>query len=390
MRCVSTDRQSLTRTIDDQVRINISAAVAQGKSVSQQPLALMLGTAPEGKGGVAAVVCVLQQEGFLQQQAVRYVVTHAEISGKGKLLLAARALRELVAVRVKGGRPIVHAHCSSRASFYRKSVLLALARLMGCKTIFHLHGGEFRQFTMQEVGPLRRWWIRHTLEASSAVIALSPSWAEFLTTFAPRSSVMVVPNSVRLADLSLDEKEEEGRILFLGRIEKKKGVFELIEAVASLRERHPSICLVLGGEGALGEARARAAELGIADRLELPGWVDASRRTLEMQRACLFALPSYGEGLPMSMLEAMSARKAVVVTAVGGIPEAVEDGVNGLLVAPQDVTGLATALDRLLSDRHLREQLASAGRATVEQRFATSVMLDSLSNLYQCLSRSGR
>lgn len=370
--------------------MDISAAVAQGESVSQQPLALMLGTAPEGKGGVAAVVCVLQREGFLEQHEVRYVVTHAEISGKGKLLLAAQALRALIAVRIRGGRPIVHAHCSSRASFYRKSVLLALARIMGCKTIFHLHGGEFRQFTMQEVGPLRRWWIRHTLEASSAVIALSPSWAEFLNAFAPRSTVMVVPNSVSLAELPLAVKEEDGRILFLGRIEQKKGVFELIEAVASLSARYPSIRLVLGGEGALSEARARAAELGIADRIELLGWVDADRRTLEMEKACLFALPSYNEGLPMAMLEAMSARKAVVVTAVGGIPETVEDGVNGLLVEPKDVTGLATALGRLLSDRKLREQLASAGRATIEQRFATKVMLGKLSSLYQRLSGSGR
>lgn len=342
----------------------------------------MLGTSPEGKGGVAAVVCVLVQEGFLDQHAVRYVVTHAEVPAMGKLGLAWSALRQLIGIRLTGVKPLVHAHCSSRASFYRKSILLALARGMGCKTIFHLHGGEFRQFTLDEVSGLGRWWIRHTLEKSSAVIGLSPSWAEFLQTFAPRATVMVVANSVKLASLPPALPEEEGRLLFLGRVEKKKGVFELIEAVASLSGQYPCLRLVMGGEGALVEARARAAELGIADRLELLGWIDPEQKAVELERASIFVLPSYHEGLPMAMLEAMAAQKAVVVTAVGGIPEAVQDGVNGLLIEPENVGSLAGALQRLLADRPLRLRLAAAGRATIEQRFDTELMLDKLASLY--------
>ncbi|WP_230522489.1 MULTISPECIES: glycosyltransferase family 4 protein [Janthinobacterium] len=356
----------------------------------ERPQALMLGTAPEGKGGVAAVVCVLLREGFLDEHAVRYVVTHAEVPAMDKLALAFNALRQLLAVRLTGAKPLVHAHCSSRASFYRKSVLLALARGMGCKTIFHLHGGEFRQFTMDEVGPVGRWWIRHTLEKSSAVIGLSPSWAEFLQTFAPRAAVLVVANSVKLAALPPVLPEEEGRLLFLGRVEKKKGVFELVEAVASLSAQFPHLRLVMGGEGALAEVRARAAELGIADRLELLGWIDPDQKAAEMERASIFVLPSYHEGLPMAMLEAMAAQKAVVVTTVGGIPEAVQDGINGLLIEPESVASLAGALQRLLADKPLRERLAAAGRATIEQRFDTELMLDKLATLYARLEGAGR
>lgn len=355
-----------------------------------RPQALMLGTSPEGKGGVAAVVCVLLREGFLDEHAVRYVVTHAEVPAMGKLVLAFNALRQLLMVRLSGVKPLVHAHCSSRASFYRKSILLALARGMGCKTIFHLHGGEFRQFTMDEVGAAGRWWIRRTLEKSSAVIGLSPSWADFLQTFAPRAAVLVVANSVKLPSLPAMLPEEDGRLLFLGRVEKKKGVFELIEAVASLSPQFPHLRLVLGGEGALDEARARAAELGIADRLELPGWIDPAQKSAEMERASIFVLPSYHEGLPMAMLEAMAAQKAVVVSAVGGIPEAVQDGVNGLLVEPENVASLAGALQRLLADRPLRMRLAAAGRATIEQRFDTELMLDKLATLYASLDGAAR
>jgi glycosyltransferase involved in cell wall biosynthesis len=166
-------------------------------------------------------------------------------------------------------------------------------------------------------------------------------------------------------------------------------VFELLEAGArTVRETTgPSpLRLVFGGEGDAQGLRRRAAELGIADRIELPGWLGPAERDAELRKAAVFCLPSHAEGLPMSMLEAMAARKPVVATNVGGIPETLRDGDNGLLVPPRDEQALARALARLLGDTALRDRLAERARATIEQQYSTEVVCGQLSAIYRELA----
>ena len=267
---------------------------------------------------------------------------------------------------------------------------LAIGRAFGCQTIFHLHGGEFQQYTSDEAGLLMRWWIRRTLQKSSRVIALSDSWAAFIARFSPQAKVVVIPNSVRLNPLPVPAQIESGRILFLGRVERKKGIFELLSAFSALKEAFPAARLAIGGDGDLAAAQAYARDLGLADRVEFLGWIGSEQKRNELARASVFALPSYDEGLPMAMLEAMAAAKAIVVTSVGGIPSTVHDGENGLLVPPRDASALADALRKLFADDTLRERLASNARKTIESRFSTEVVIGKLSALYSMLGSNDR
>ncbi|MDB5916193.1 MAG: hypothetical protein JWR40_427 [Massilia sp.] len=348
----------------------------------------MIGTAPGGRGGVASVVEVLRQGGLFERESVRYLSSHREGSRAAKAAAAANALWRTSLACLRERPAVVHAHAASRASFVRKSLLLLIARGAGCRTIFHLHGAEFDLFAGAESGPMLRWWIRHTLECSSVVIALSDSWAGFLRGFAPAARIVVVPNSVPLPPgPDIDRAfEQPGRVLFLGRVDAGKGVFELLEAVASLAPAFPELQLVIGGVGELDRVRRRADELGIGERVALPGWIDAAGKARELALAQLFCLPSHAEGLPMALLEAMAAAKAVVSTTVGGIPEAVLDGANGLLVAPGDAEALAKSLRALLHDAALRARLGDAARATVRERFSTEAALGQLSALYRELA----
>jgi glycosyltransferase involved in cell wall biosynthesis len=345
-------------------------------------LNLMIGTDPAGRGGVASVVTVLVNEGFLRENNIRYVASHSDGSAFRKLVLACASLLSVLGICAFSRPLVVHVHSASRASFYRKSLLLAVARAFGCKTIFHLHGGEFRQFATDESGPLVRWWIRRTLEKSSKVIALSDSWAAFISQYAPKANVLVVPNSVKLSVVSSPLSEEAGRILFLGRLGKGKGVFELLTAVSLLKNTCPGIKLVLGGDGDLAAVQSAVQDLHIEERVDILGWIGPEQKAQELVRASVFTLPSYDEGLPMAMLEAMAAGKAIVVTAVGGIPEAVKDGENGLLISPRDVGALAAALKIVLAEPLLRRSLATNARKTIEERFSTDVVMAKLSALY--------
>jgi glycosyltransferase involved in cell wall biosynthesis len=346
----------------------------------------MVGTALEGRGGVAAVVSVLRRHGLFERERVAYVATHAEGPRMAKAKGALAGFWNTARFCLWGHPAVVHVHAASHASFLRKSIVLLIARLSGCKTIFHLHGGGFRRFALEESGRLKRRWIRHTLERSSVVITLSEGWAQFVHAFAPRAKVAVVPNSVPLPALAAAGGEVEGRILFLGRIEAAKGVFELLAAGARLARDFPTLRLVFGGEGDLEDLRRRAAELGIAERVECPGWLGPAERDAELARAAVFCLPSHAEGLPMSMLEAMAAGKSVVATSVGGIPETLVDGDNGLLVPPRDEGALAGALASLLGDKALRVRLAARARACIEQHYSTEVVCGQLSAIYRELA----
>lgn len=348
------------------------------------PRVLMVGTVPGGRGGIASVVDVLRAEGLFEREGVAYVATHAEGRLHARLGAALGGLwRVGRACLGSAARPaIVHVHSASGASFLRKSLVLLLARTGGARTIVHLHGGGFRRYAQAEAGPLLRRWIRHTLEASSRVIALSPGGAALVRECAPRARVEVVANPVRLAPRAPGRQAEAGRILFLGRIEPAKGVGDLLQACAGLAARHPALRLVLGGAGELEWAHRLAAGLGIADRVDLPGWLDADARAAQLARAWLFCLPSHAEALPMAMLEAMAAGVPVVATRVGGIPEAVADGALGLLVAPHDAAALAGAIERLLLERALHARLACAARAAIERHYAAGVVCARLAALY--------
>lgn len=348
---------------------------------------IMMGTSPEAKGGIATVVAVLQRAGFFELNDARYIVTHAQVSGVRKLGVAISAVVQLVKGCSGAQRPCVHVHAASRVSFYRKSVLLALARSLGCKTVFHLHGAEFNKFATVESGPLTRRWIHHTLHKSSAVVTLSESWAGFLRDFAPGANVRVIPNSVHLPPVT-GRQPERANILFLGRAGQRKGTFDLLQAVKILSATIPEVRLVIGGDGDLDAVARAVEELGIGKHVEIAGWIGAEEKARRVEKATLFCLPSYDEGLPMAMLEAMAAGLPVVVTPVGGIPEAITNGDNGMLVPPGQPEALAAALAEVIRNDDLRARLGERARHTIETRFGTAVVLDKLGRLYRDLGCS--
>jgi glycosyltransferase involved in cell wall biosynthesis len=345
---------------------------------------LMVGTDLDGIGGVRAVVCGYRDAGLFERIRLRYVATHRYGSPWVKMAAALRGWTRVALLLLTLDAPLVHVHLASRASFWRKLAVCLMARSARRPYLLHLHGAEFMQFYEQEsAAPVRRL-IRWTFAGAALVIALSEEWRERVLRICPAARVEVLPNAVALPGLErvrrLDRREPT--LLLLGELCRRKGVYDLIPAAARLAGEFPHLKLVCAGPGERAPARELAAACGIGGQVFCPGWLEGERKRAELAGATAFVLPSYAEGMPMALLEAMAWGLPVVATPVGGVPQVVTDGVNGLLVAPGDIEGLVTALGRLLRDPALRERLGRAARGTIEARFSVESAVERLCGIY--------
>jgi glycosyltransferase involved in cell wall biosynthesis len=162
------------------------------------------------------------------------------------------------------------------------------------------------------------------------------------------------------------------RLLFTGRLSEMKGIPILLSAIATLKDSWPELIVDLAGDGPdRGVIEAEIQRLGIAEHVRILGYQSSEQVRELLRHADVFVLPSFAEGVPVVLMEAMASGVPVIATRIAGIPELVEDGVSGLLTAPGDSAALVAAIDRLLSDGALRERLARAGRAVIEGEFDT-------------------
>jgi glycosyltransferase involved in cell wall biosynthesis len=169
----------------------------------------------------------------------------------------------------------------------------------------------------------------------------------------------------------------------LGRLEPRKGVPELLAALGSDSLKARAWRAVLAGDGDVEGTRQRAAALGLADRIEVPGWIAAERAEALLEAADILVLASHAENMPMSVLEALAHRVAVVTTPVGTTPEILQDGVSALLVPPGDVAALAEALARLIDQPALRAEIAAGGQAVFRRDLDIALSADRLTALYR-------
>lgn len=343
---------------------------------------VMVGTHRDTMGGISTVVRGYEAGGLFTRVDARYVTTHVDGSGVRKLLVAIGAYASVTAALLRGRAPLVHVHLSSGASFWRKSGLCLLSLTAGRPYLIHMHGSEFMKF-YEVSGRATQRFVGFILRRAALVLALSMEWREHLLSIAPEAKVEVLSNAVPLPDLrQRQDNPAHPFILFLGRLGQRKGSSDLVKAFATIAQRHSRVKLICAGDGDLDEVRALASTLGLGDRVTCPGWLDPAQASQLLRAATVFVLPSYSEGLPMALLEAMSWAVPVVTTPVGGIPQAIRAGENGVLCAPGDIEGLAAALSSLLDHPHRRAALGSAARTTIERSFSLDACITRLVAVY--------
>ena len=348
---------------------------------------LMIGAHPyKVKGGVSGCVRNILSSDIIKEYRIEYIATMVDGSWFLKLAVAVQAFFIFWYKLLIFRSPLVHVHGSKDASFYRKMLFMYLARIWRKKIIFHCHSGKFDQFYYSGPG-WQKSLIRWVLSLSDRIVVLSPHWTAFFSQIAPASRLRVLENAVPLAYYQQEgakySKSMVPTILFAGLLTENKGIMDLLSIVPQLVEKDPTIKVLLAGSGDFKRIRAFMRSSGIEESVQLLGWVDPEQLTILYHQSHLFVLPSYYEGLPMVMLEAMACGLPIVSTRVGGIPELIQEGENGILIEPGDRKALVEALSALLADPIRRGEMAGKNIQKIREQYDIPVYVEKLRSLYR-------
>jgi glycosyltransferase involved in cell wall biosynthesis len=360
-----------------------------------KPRILMVGPRRPPVGGMATVV-----ENLVDALSPDYEV---RLVNNVKTTSAGRSLAQGVTSQLRllwqlgcgcrAFRPtLVHIHTCSWSTFWRNGADVMLARALGQRVVLHVHGAEFHRF-LDSLPPGRARLARLIFSLCHRIVVLGTGWKRILGSWAEPSKVAVVPNGVPVPEAFERADDALFTVICPANYERRKGQEYLIRAVAALGGRESMRLLLLGCEseaGRKGQLLAEAQALRIADRVEIPGLATGAEMEARWRSADAFCLPSFDEGLPMSMLEAMAHRLPVLATTVGAIPEAVADGVEALLFEPGDVETLTEHLRCLVSDPERARALAEAGHARLLRDFSLSRSVALLREVYEDVVRAER
>jgi glycosyltransferase involved in cell wall biosynthesis len=262
----------------------------------------------------------------------------------------------------------------------------AAARRRGIPHLITMHGGK---------GWAARWRrraaMRWAIRASQGIVAVSdPTRLELERILGTGTKVSVVPNGVPARDgdrarvrRELGLGDDKLLIVAVGNLYPVKGHAVLLHALAQVEARRPWHLAIAGRGEEEPRLRAIARQHRLVDRVHLLGYRPDIPDLLAA--ADIFAMPSLSEGLPLALIEAMFSKRAIVASSVGGIPAALAEEREGLLVRPGDAGELRAALVRLLEDPDLRVSLGSAARQRAEAEFTTTRMADEYKAIYRRL-----
>lgn len=296
-----------------------------------------------------------------------------------------RSLLSLIYMRLRFGLDLVHINMAENGSVLRKSTVLWLSHLLGIPVVLHLHASDFATF-FESLPNLGKWAVKKTFSAADQVLVLGGVWRDYVCEElgVPAGSVSILLNAAPGPDAIAPQKgHRELRILFLGRLGRRKGVPELIDALSDPRLANEDWSATLAGDGEVSKYREEVSKRGLAARIDLPGWVSADASHALLEDASVLVLPSHAEGLPISVIEALAFGLPVVTTPVGAIPDVIENGVNGLLVDAGSSAQIADALLALLGAPELRARLAASSRTTWEARLTIDYYVRALASVWQ-------
>lgn len=267
--------------------------------------------------------------------------------------------------------------------FYRDALFTMLIKLFRRPLVFHLHKRGIEE--MASGSRHKRWLLRKTFKGVASVCLSEKLTADIRTVYEPEPYVL--PNGIEIVNSRVIERHNiPPRILYLSNLVKNKGIEVFLQSLADLHKQGCRFqARVVGApvDYSIEQAKEFCAAAGIAHLVDVIGPRFGRDKFHELERADIFVLPSFTECVPLSILEAMQFGLPVVATCVGGIPDIIQEGVNGFLVPPRSSKELTVRLKQLLVDKNLRIQMGHSARERFMQKFTLSKFYEGLTDIFE-------
>ena len=356
-----------------------------------KPLVVLLGPDLGAVSGVSTHLNMLWRSSLADRFALRHVQVGSEGRRGSRAGIFLRRLLGPLALAAAIGRrrpAVVHINTSLVArAFWRDLAHLVVARLVGTRVVYQVHGGALPQ---QFAGNSRilRAILERALRLPDCIVVLARSELAAYAAMLPGQDVRVIPNAVEATGTEQWEREPRAsdaplRIVYLGRLVPAKGLHELLRGLAEARAGGTRAELTIAGSGPDEiSLRALAAELGLGDHLRFARPVFGAEKQRLLAHSDVLALPTHHEGLPYALLEAMNAGLAIITTRVGAIPDVVTEGVHGLFVPLRNPGAIAAAIASLAKEPELLNRMARACRERIAEAYLLPRLASQLADLY--------
>ncbi|MBK8735618.1 MAG: glycosyltransferase family 4 protein [Saprospiraceae bacterium] len=269
-------------------------------------------------------------------------------------------------------------------SFLEKGLASLIGKLFGKKVILAPRSGIIIKDVKDS--KLMKIFISYILDKVDIVICQGETWRQFYSQLLVRNfnKLSIIQNWIDTSVYNSNEiveNKETCNVLFLAWVDKKKGIFDLIKA-ASLINSNLSKYHIAGDGLAMEEAKKMVVESGLENQFIFHGWVKNGNKIKLLQDSDIFVLPSYYEGFPNSLMEAMACRNAIVATNVGSIPDLIQHKHNGLLFQAGDISALKIHLETLMANSSLRNQLANAALVSVKDNNSIQIAVKKFEKIF--------
>jgi glycosyltransferase involved in cell wall biosynthesis len=388
--------------------INLEKSIIPEKGQTK-PRILVVGPGQNQVGGVATFIEILLSSPFLHENydLIRLDTTRTQedlgLENRFSIMNLTYLISQIytfVRIAISEHPRLVHLPVTSGLAFWKAAIFILIGQIFGMKIVAHLHGGMFDQYYRKSI-PLERRLIGWVFHRADVVIALSERWRRFLLEeIRPDIHVEVISNTVDLMfahalnQANNDVIQKEKIILFLGSLGKRKGVFDILKAIPLVCINHPDARFFFAGDEEIRGVKLQIDQICqdncLADKVQFLGRVTGHAKLELFQRAMIYILPSYGENLPYSLLEAMAVGLPIITTPVGAIPEIIKDDRNGFLIQPGDYEMLAKDIVIILNDTALRDRMFCANVEVIKRRFLPEMVMQQFNNIYSQLIFTGK
>ncbi len=292
---------------------------------------------------------------------------------------------------------ICHIATAFGLSFVKHSVCIGIAKLFGSKVLLHPHCSFYILYERQSKA--WQWFVRRVARLGDGVVVLSNEWNK-LQEILPGCQIYYLPNAINLHDYvdvgreKIESKDDDQcvRVLYLGYLGKAKGSFDLIRAAQMVLSLERGVVFdLVGQEHAAGEVEQLTAQIvhaGLEPFIRIRPAVAGAEKIELLRSADLFVYPSYHEGMPMAVIEAMACGLPIIATRVGGLPDLVHSGLNGLLVPAGQPNQLASAIHQLVINAPMRHAMQKGSFQLAQENFDVEKLVPRLLRIYQTLLSS--